>query len=162
MEAALNGQHRTVHIVLVNNNTSNFAELAARSFLATHGERPDVHFTIMDNRSQDGTATLEAYAGSVGIDFRQSGLVATQTKVNSHGEVLRQCVVENPVCDYYLLLDADICFIKPGTLDTLIGEINAHDDVWAVQARSRGAPAPLLAPGKQASSRLWMNTAVLA
>jgi hypothetical protein len=150
MEAALNSQNTTINIVVPNNNTSIFAELVARSFFATHGEREDVRFTIMDNSSQDGTDALEAYARSVGIDFRQSGLVATETKVNSHGEVLRQFVMENPECEYYLLLDADICFVKPDTVDTLIGEINEHDDVWAGQARSRRVTIPLFGPTPQA------------
>ena len=150
MEAALNSQNTTLNIVLVNNNTSIYAELAARSFFATHGAREDVRFTIMDNSSQDGTEVLEAYARSVGIDFRQSGLVAAETKVNSHGEVLRQFVMENPECEYYLLLDADICFVKPDTVDTLIGEINEHDDVWAVQARSRRVTTHVFGPTRPA------------
>ncbi|NKB66331.1 MAG: hypothetical protein GKR89_04670 [Candidatus Latescibacteria bacterium] len=142
----MNSRNTTLNIVLVNNNTSIYAELAARSFFAMHGEREDIRFTIMDNSSQDETTVLKAYAKSAAIDFRQSGLDATQTKVNSHGEVLRQFVMDNPECSYYLLLDADICFIKPNTVDTLIKELNEHNDIWAVQARSRRATAPLFGP----------------
>ena len=105
----MTSQNATINAVVVNHNTSTFTELAARSFFAMHGEREDVRFTIMDNSSQDGTGELEEYARTVGIEFRRSGFVAAEQQVNSHGEVLRQFVMENPECDYYLLLDADIC-----------------------------------------------------
>jgi hypothetical protein len=80
-------QSTIINAVVVNHNTSVFAELAARSFHAVHGERGDVRFTIMDNSSQDGTDELESYARSVGIEFRQSGFVTTEQQVNSHGDV---------------------------------------------------------------------------
>ena len=146
----MNSQNTTIKMVVVNHNTSIFVELAARSFFATHGEREDVRFTIMDNSSQDGTDELEAYARSVGIEFRQSGLIAADQQVNSHGEVLRQFVMENPECEYYLLLDADICFVKPDTVDTLVSEINEYDGVWAVQARSRRVTTGLFGQTRQA------------
>ena len=138
-----------INIVLVNHNTSAFAELAVRSFYAMHGRREGIRFTIMDNSSQDGTEELEAYARSVGIEFTQSGFVAAEQQVNSHGEVLRQFVLENPECEYYLLLDADVCFIEPNTVDTLVSEITEYDDVWAVHARSRRATARLFGPRRQ-------------
>ncbi len=135
-----------INAVLVNHNTSAFAELTARSFYAMHGKREDVRFTIMDNSSQDGTAELEAYAKPAGIEFRQSGFVASEQQENSHGEVLRQFVMENPECDYYLLLDADLCFIMPDTVDTLVNEITDCDDVWAIHARSRRSTTHLFKP----------------
>ena len=138
-----------INAVLVNNNTSVFAELAARSFYAMHGKREDVRFNIMDNSSQDGTDELEAYARSSDIEFKQSGFVASEQQVNSHGEVLRQFVMENPECDYYLLLDADLCFIMPDTVDTLVNEISDSDDVWAVHARSRRSATHLFRPTRQ-------------
>ena len=138
-----------INAVLVNNNTSAFAELAARSFYAMHGEREDVRFTIMDNSSQDGTDELETYARFSDIEFRQSGYVASEQQVNSHGEVLRKFVMENPECDYYLLLDADICFIMPDTVNTLVNEISDYHDVWAVQARSRRSTTHLFRPTRE-------------
>ena len=145
----MSSQNATINAVVVNHNTSAFTELAARSFIAMHGEREDVRFTIMDNSSQDGTDELEAYTKAAGMEFRQSGLVAAEQQVNSHGEVLRQFVLENPECEYYLLLDADLCFIMPNTVDTLVKEITDHDDVWAVHARSRRSTTHLFRPTRQ-------------
>ena len=109
----------------------------APSFYSMHGEREDVRFTIMDNSSQDGAEELEEDSRSIGIEFRQSGFVASEQQENSHGEALRQFVMENPECEYYLLLDADLWFIMAETVDTLVNEITDCDDVWAVHARSR-------------------------
>ena len=138
-----------INAVLVNNNTSVFAELAARSFYSMHGEREDVRFTIVDNSSQDRTDELEAYARSSDIQFRQSGYVASEQQVNSHGEVLRQFVMEHQDCDYYLLLDADLCFIMPDSVDTLVNEISDYDDVWAIHARSRRSTTHLFRPTRR-------------
>ena len=106
----------------------------------------DVRFTIMDNSSQDGAEELEEDSRSIGIEFRQSGFVASEQQENSHGEALRQFVMENPECEYYLLLDADLCFIMAETVDTLVNEITDCDDVWAVHARSRRSTTHLFKP----------------
>ncbi|MFN8375734.1 MAG: hypothetical protein U0694_23040 [Anaerolineae bacterium] len=123
-----------IQIIIVNHNTSLFTELALRSLLATHSADLDLAITVMDNASNDDTADLRAFTVASGIPFVQSGF-SPHTAVNTHGEVLRAFVLTHPDCDYYLLLDADICFLQPNTLHTMLTELQADDSVFAVQAR---------------------------
>ena len=127
----------TIHAVIVNHSTSVFVELAVRSFYATHPDDTRVRFTVMDNASRDDTAPLRAYLASRDIPFLPSGFDPATQQANCHGEVLRAFVHDHTDCDLYLLLDADICFVHPGTLDRMLDELGADPAAWAVQARSR-------------------------
>ncbi len=123
-----------INAVIINHNSSGFTELAARSYFAMHSARSDLKFVIMDNSSTERTEDLKDYAESVGIEFRQSGWEAEGRQANSHGEVLRQFVMDDPDCDYYLLLDSDICFVMSDTIDQMILEIEDREETWAIQA----------------------------
>jgi hypothetical protein len=123
-----------IQVVVVNHNTSLFTELAVRSLLATHSPDLDMTVTVMDNASQDDTTALHAFTEAKGIPFLQSGF-GVKTAVNTHGEVLRAFILSHPDSPYYLLLDADICFLQQDTLLTMQRELNADDSAFAVQAR---------------------------
>lgn len=126
----------SIEAVLCNHSTSAFAELAIRSFYQTHPDDAAARFTVMDNASQDPTDSLEAYLAGRGIPFVQSGHDSATQQANSHGEVLQRFVQTHPDCDYYLLLDADICFVTPHTVYCMLEELQRDPDAWAVQARS--------------------------
>ena len=125
----------TVNMVIVNHDTSVFAELALRSFFATHPGLDRCRVAVMDNNSGDGTRDLAAYAAARGVAFRQSGRDAVRRVANSHGEVLRQFILSDRECDFYLIADADICFLSDNTLDRMRDEIGRHPDAWAIQTR---------------------------
>jgi hypothetical protein len=125
-----------IHAVIVNHSTSVFTELAIRSFYIAHPGDTRVRFTVMDNASQDDTTGLEQYLASRDIPFQQSGHDSATQQANSHGEVLQRFVQSHPDCDDYLLLDADICFVRPGTVDSMLAELRSAPAAWAIQARS--------------------------
>jgi hypothetical protein len=120
--------------VVVNHNTSLFTELAVRSLLATHPADLDLGVTVLDNASDDDTSALRAYLDASGIPFLPSGF-GLKSRDNTHGEVLRAFILSHPDTDYYLLLDADICFVQPNTLLTMQRELDADAGIFAVQAR---------------------------
>ena len=112
-------------------------ELAIRSFYATHPADKRVRFIVMDNASSDDTGPLRTYLAARDIPFMQSGFDPATQQANSHGEVLQACVRDYADCDAYLLLDADICFVHPDTLDRMLDELVADPAAWVVQAESR-------------------------
>jgi len=124
-----------INVVAVNHNTSLFTELAVRSLLKMHGPRSNWRLVVLDNASTDETQVLKEYAEGAGIEFHQSGLQADDRQANSHGEIIRQFVMTNPDCDYYLLLDTDICFVMQNTVDQMLSEFKNRDEAWAIQAR---------------------------
>lgn len=120
--------------VAVNHNTSDYAELMLRSLFATHAPDLNLAVTLYDNASTDDTRELMAFAGRKGVTVIQSGFT-TDEENNSHGELLRRFVLENPACDYYLFLDADVCFIQPDTLPRIIAELEQHPDAFGAGPR---------------------------
>lgn len=128
---------RRIAAVSVNHNTSLYMELLLRSLFATH---PDPNalglaLTVLDNQSEDDTATLRAYAGQVGVPVLPSGFT-THTKHNSHGEILRRFVLDRLDATHYLFLDADTVFVEDGTLATMCQELDAAPaDVFAIGPR---------------------------
>jgi hypothetical protein len=125
---------RSIAAVTVNHNTSRYAELMLRSLFATHP--PDLLLSLMlyDNASRDDTSALEAYARSRGIRAQQSGFT-TQTPHNSHGEILRRFVLGHPECDYYLFLDADVCFVQQDTIGTMLRELETDSAAFGIGPR---------------------------
>jgi hypothetical protein len=128
---------RRIAAVSVNHNTSLYMELMLRSLFATHSslEELGLSLTVLDNASEDDTASLRAYAAWVGVPVVPSGF-PTHTKHNSHGENLRRFVLDHPDATHYLFLDADAVFSQPDAIRTLVEELDtAPDDVFAIGAR---------------------------
>ncbi|MDT7784018.1 MAG: hypothetical protein QOF58_2437 [Pseudonocardiales bacterium] len=120
--------------VVVNHNTSTYAELLLRSLFARHGSGLDLDVTVYDNESTDDTAGLRAYAAARGIPVLPSGFGRGMPH-NSHGAVLDRFVLEHPDCDYYLFLDSDVVFIQDDTLHTMRAELEADESAFGVGAR---------------------------
>jgi hypothetical protein len=91
----------TIQAVVVNHNTSAFAELMLRSLFATHPALPNLSLRVYDNASTDDSHGLRAYAARMNVPVLPSGF-PIHTQNNSHGEVLLSFVLENSACDYYL------------------------------------------------------------
>src|SRR5512145_1844933 len=108
-----------IEAVSVNHNTSCYMELMLRSLYAHHPAGSDLSLTVLDNASTDDTAELLAYAESQRIPFLQSGF-STETKNNSHGEVLSKFVLDHPDCTHYLFLDPDICFLEDNSIGRML------------------------------------------
>jgi hypothetical protein len=126
-----------MEIVLVNHNTSSYAELALRSLFDLHDVSAwGAHVTVMDNSSSDDTTALRAFTGQVGIEFDPSGFT-TKEPANTHGEVLARFVLSSQPTDSFLFLDADVCFLEDATVDAMRAELAADKKIWAVQARLR-------------------------
>lgn len=123
-----------IEAVVVNHNTSLFTEVCLRSLFAVHPADLDLAVTVMDNDSQDDTSDLRAYTAEQRIPFLPSGFTLDATN-NTHGEILRSFILSHPSPAYYLLLDADICFIQPDTLLTMRHELDAEAGLFAIQPR---------------------------
>jgi hypothetical protein len=125
-----------IKAVSVNHNTSAFLELMARSLSARHPREAglNISLTIYDNASQDDLTELQAYAESQDIPIIQSGFT-TDTENNSHGEVLRGFVLENPDPTHYLFLDSDICFVDDLTLNAMLVELETTPDAFGIGPR---------------------------
>lgn len=124
-----------MRVVLVNHNTSTYAELALRSLLALN---EDIAFdiTLMDNASGDDTGPLFQWADEQGIAVEQSGYTTTAAG-NTHGEILGRFVLESPPTDCFLFLDADACFLDAGTIAHMYARLRGDADLFAVQAEVR-------------------------
>jgi hypothetical protein len=109
-------------------------ELMLRSLFAKHSSDLDLSVTVYDNDSQDDMTDLRAYAESRRIPVIQSGFT-TETKNNSHGEVLSRFVLEHPDCTHYLFLDADVCFVEDNTLDVMLAELERRSDAFGIGPR---------------------------
>jgi hypothetical protein len=125
-----------IKAVTVNHNTSAYLELMIRSLFARHPQVSGLNFslTIYDNASQDDMTDLKAYAESQGIQIIQSGFT-TETENNSHGEVLRRFVLENPDPSHYLFLDSDVCFLDDFTLNSMLAELEQTSDAFGIGPR---------------------------
>ena len=124
----------SIQAVTVNHNTSMYAELMLRSLFARHPDL-DMTVTIMDNGSTDDMDGLRDFAEAKNIVIRHSGYDAALTKMNSHGEILSQFVLDHPDCDYYLFLDADVVFLTDDTIPALMRELEESPDVFGIGPR---------------------------
>jgi hypothetical protein len=118
----------------VNHNTSPYMELMLRSLFARHPSGLNLSLTIFDNASQDDMTGLHSYAAMKEIPIIPSGH-KTETINNSHGEILRRFVLENPEPKYYLFLDADICFLEHNTLNCMLDELEADSGAFGIHPR---------------------------
>ena len=123
-----------IQAVTVNHNTSRYVELLLRSLYAKHTSELNMAITVMDNGSGDDMTDLLQLLEEKAIPLYQSGF-NVETKVNSHGEVLAQFVLEHPYCRYYLFLDADVCFIEDSTIDLMMAQLEADNRLFGVGVR---------------------------
>jgi len=123
-----------IEAVSVNHNTSRYMELMLRSLFAQHSVGLSLAVRVFDNASTDGTDELVRYADSVGVPVIESGW-PLDTHGNSHGDVLRRFVLDRPDCSHYLFLDADVVFIQPNTIPTMLGELECTPDAFAIGPR---------------------------
>ena len=126
----------SVHIeaVSVNHNTSAYMELMLRSFLAYSPAPLSYSLTLFDNASNDDTSALDALAHQHRVSLIQSGW-GLETKGNSHGDILRQFVLTYPGCSHYLFLDADVVFLAPQTIQTMLVELEHDAMAFGIGAR---------------------------
>jgi hypothetical protein len=128
-----------VEACVVNHNTSEFAELALRTLVATHQQRlaaGQLRVSVVDNHSTDeGLSDLVAAARKLGATFQRSRWPAATAPVNSHGDVLRDFVAAHHQATHVLFVDADVVFTAPDPLGVMLAEMDGSRDVWAVQAR---------------------------
>jgi hypothetical protein len=115
-----------IEACIINHDTSPFAELALRSFSQMHGKSPahlNVSLTIVDNHSQDDAfADLKDAATEVGVPIVRSRWPAREARCNTHGDVLRDFVLDRREADMFLFIDADVIFDEPGTVWTMAEE----------------------------------------
>ena len=123
-----------IQAVTVNHNTSPYTELLLRSLDARHSATLNLAVTVIDNASTDDMTSLRALLAEKQIPLQQSGFDTT-TKLNSHGEILQRFVRDHPRCDYYLFLDADVCFIEENTIDAMLAQLRATPDLFGIGVR---------------------------
>lgn len=140
------GSGPSTRAVMVNHNTSAFAELAIRSLFANNSDYP-LDLVVYDNDSNDADlADLQALTRSLGIPFIASGF-PIDTANNSHGEILGRFVLDPATrdADYLLFLDSDVCFTHPGVLTQLMAALETDPTAfgagpvltWDGEPRSR-------------------------
>ena len=118
-----------IQAAVVNHNTSAYTELMLRSLFANHPAMPNLYVRVYDNASSDDTQGLRTYAAGVNVPVLPSGF-PLESENNSHGDVLRTFVLENPACDYYLFLDADTVFVQANTIQRMLQELQAVPDAF--------------------------------
>lgn len=125
-----------IKAVTVNHNTSAYMELMVRSLFTRHPQDSGLRFLlyIYDNASKDEMTELETYAESQRVPIIQSGFT-TETEHNTHGEVLRRFVLENPEGTYYLFLDSDVCFLEDLTLNSMLIELEHTTNAFGIGPR---------------------------
>lgn len=147
----------SIAAVLVNHNTSAFAELAVRS-LFVQNPGLDVTLTVYDNRSTDDRTGLLSAADAYGARVVPSGFPIS-TPGNSHGEVLRRFALDpaNSQADQLLFLDADICFTRPGTISTLIDTLSAHPNAFGAGPRMSWDGETPMSPEFSSNPAIYLN-----
>ena len=127
---------RSHHIaaVSVNHNTSAYMELMLRSLFACHPAGLSLSLTIFDNDSTDDMRGLREYAAKKDVPIVPSGFSLT-TAHNSHGDILRRFVLDNPDCSHYLFLDADVCFVEAQTIALMLNDLERTPQVFGIGPR---------------------------
>jgi hypothetical protein len=120
--------------VSVNHNTSAYMELMLRSFFACHPTGLSFDITVFDNASTDDMGKLRSYAAKRNVPILPSGFSLT-TEFNSHGDVLRNFVLNHPDCTHYLFLDADVRFLEHHTIGTMLAELERTPDLFGIGPR---------------------------
>jgi hypothetical protein len=126
----------SVEAVIVNHNTSRYAEIGLRSLcLAATASGTDVRVTVVDNHSTDDTEPLRMAVEECGACWELSRWPAGRHALNTHGDVLRDFVLARPEAPGFLIADSDICFLEPSAIGTMLMELVEDPGVWAVGAQ---------------------------
>lgn len=126
----------SVTAVVVNHNTSRFAEIAVRSLaLAAERAGSPVQITVVDNHSTDDTGDLRTAVAECAADWELSRWPAGAQTLTTHGDVLRDFVLARPTAAGFLFVESDICFHQPDALAVMVRELAGEPEAWAVQAR---------------------------
>jgi GT2 family glycosyltransferase len=120
--------------VSVNHNTSAYMELMLRSLFVRHPTDLSFDVTVFDNGSTDDMIELRRYATKRNVPIIPSGFSLT-TEHNSHGDILRNFVLNRPDCTHYLFLDADVCFLEIDTIVTMLAELERTPDLFGIGPR---------------------------
>jgi hypothetical protein len=126
--------------VTVTHDSSDFVELMLRTlFLTNNLAGLDFTMAVLDNSSGDAhRARLESYLAERGISLTPTGF-PHYIAAEQHGVALSNFVRTHTNCTHYLFLDADMWFIEPETIATMLAELqSAGPDTFAVQARIYG------------------------
>lgn len=129
-----------VRAVTVTQNTSAFTELMLRTLFCTNELAScEFHIDVLDNNSTDpGLADLESYLAEKNIPLTPTGF-PYYVAAELHGAALSEFVRQHPECTHYLFLDADMWFIEPNTIATMLRELHtAPPNTFAIQARIFG------------------------
>lgn len=105
-----------------------------RSLFAHHANDLALSLTVFDNASTDDMTDLVRFAAQVQVPIVPSGYTTT-TVNNSHGEILRHFVQTHPSCTHYLFLDADVCFVEPNTIRTMLDDLEHTPTAFGVGPR---------------------------
>jgi len=126
--------------VTVNHNTSHFVELMLRTLFLTN-DLSGLHFemAVLDNQSNDPHRDeLSAYLAAQKGAWVQTGF-DTSIAGEKHGVAFANFIRDHPKYTHYLFLDADMWFIEPNTISTMVEELtNAPLSTFANQARIHG------------------------
>ena len=136
--------------VTVNHNCSQFVELMLRTlFLTNDLTRLSFEITVLDNQSDDTHhAALTIYLAEQQVPRVQTSF-DTSILAAKHGVALANFVRSQAACSYFLFLDADMWFIEPATITTMLTELqDAPDHTFGVQARILGYYADRVIEGR--------------
>jgi len=142
--------HARIYGVTVNHNTSHFVELMVRTLLLTDDVSSlEFTLTVLDNGSDDEhLASLRSFLATQHIAFTQTGF-DTSIAVEKHGVALESFVRQHADCTHYLFLDADMWFVEPYTIRTMLQELApAEPAMFANQARIYGYYAGRIIEGR--------------
>lgn len=126
--------------VTVTHDSADFVELMLRTlFLTNNLSGLEFTMTVLDNSSADlHRLRLASYLGQHGIPIRPTGF-AHYIAAEQHGVALSNFVRSDSDCTHYLFLDADMWFIEPDTIATMLRELGtAPANTFGVQARIFG------------------------
>src|SRR3954468_13122564 len=130
----------SIHAVTVTQDTSHFAELMLRTLFLTN-DLSGVQFaaTILDNSSSGPEhEALKEYAATCAVPVVPTGF-GDYVAAEQHGAALTSFVRDSADCTHYLFLDADMWFVEPNTIATMLSELQtAPADTFAIQARIYG------------------------
>src|SRR5438045_9001824 len=110
--------------VTVTHNGSQFVELMLRTLFATNDLSGfNFEMNVLDNKSAPtALPALSEYLTSHGISLTATGgryYVAAE----QHGAALTDFIARRPDPTHYLFLDADMWFIEPNTIGTMLTEL---------------------------------------